>query len=114
MPTNDLTPNPTGSPIREPIPKPTPHPTLCLTNKPTPNLLMILKPAPVCDLDFEQSINIVFINVCDIYDDHECDDVKTFLTNIVEGSFNPNYIDCIKFLSMIYVMDHLLVIVVHH
>ena len=87
MPTNDPTPNPTVSLIREPIPKPTPRPTV--------------KPTRVCDLDFQQSINIVFSNGCNIWDDHECDDVKTFLTNVVERSFNPNYIYSMKFLPML-------------
>ena len=91
MSNRQIYPQPTHDPTHRSSPRPTGFPT------PRPTV----KPTRVCDLDVEQSINIVFSNGCNIWDDHECDDVKTFLTNIVERSFNPNYIDSMKFLRMI-------------
>ena len=39
---------------------------------------------------------IRFSNGCNFNNDDECDDVKSFLRNVVERSFNPNYVDSMK------------------
>ena len=115
-PTLSPTPLPTDKPTQSPSDKPTEspgdrpsvsssdRPTMSPTNKPSPrptNLPTLDLTAIYCDFDFNQSINIVFSNGCNIPDDDACGDIISFSRNVVKRTYIPSQIDSLKYIHII-------------
>ena len=99
-PTQSPSDKPTESPTDRPSASPSERPTMSPTDKPSPkptNLPTLDPTARYCDgFDFDQSINIVFSNGCNIPDDAACADIISFLRNVVERTYNPSQVDSYK------------------